>query len=65
MAFYQDYQAKRIGVLTTEATKHAMSGLMASMLSEHRIHILPEDQLVSTKPKEARIRLREQLEVGG
>ncbi len=57
----QDHQAKRIGVLTTEATKHAMCGLVNSMLREHRIHIAKN--LVSRDPAGIRVRLREQLEV--
>lgn len=61
VVFHQDHQAKRIGVLTTEATKHAMCGLVNSMLREHRVHLV--EPLVSRDPKGMRTRLREQLEV--
>lgn len=37
--FHQDVAAKRIGVLTTDAVKHAMCGLLNSMLREKRVHI--------------------------
>lgn len=57
----QDHQAKRMGVLTSDATKHAMCGLMNSMLREQRIHI--HKNLVSRDPAGIRVRLREQLEV--
>ena len=59
--FHQDHQARRIGVLTTEATKHAMCGLVNSMLREQRLHI--SKHLVSRDPVAIRARLREQMEV--
>lgn len=37
--FHHDPVANRVGVLTTEATKHAMCGVLNSMLREHRIHV--------------------------
>lgn len=50
-----------MGVLTSEATKHAMCGLVNSMLRESRIHV--SKNLVSRDPAAMRTRLREQLEV--
>ncbi len=58
--FYVDHKANRVGVLTTEATKHAMAQLVVSMLAERRIHVLP--QLYSADPDGVRVRLREQME---
>jgi len=49
VTFHQDVAAKRMGVLTTEATKHAMCGVVNSMLREHRLHI--SKQLVSRDPR--------------
>lgn len=60
VSFYVDHKASRVGVLTTEATKHAMAQLVVSMLAEKRIHVLP--RLYSAEPDQARIRLREQME---
>lgn len=55
-----DQKANRVGVLTTEATKHAMATLVVSMLAERRIHVLPT--LYSNEPDMMRTRLREQME---
>jgi hypothetical protein len=63
VSFYVDQQANRVGVLTTEATKHAMAQLVVSMLAERRMHILP--QIYSQDGETARIRLREQMETYG
>jgi hypothetical protein len=60
VTFYVDQKANRVGVLTTEATKHAMATLVVSMLEERRMHILPT--LYSNEPEAMRIRLREQME---
>ena len=60
VTFYVDQKANRVGVLTTEATKHAMAQLVVSMLAERRLHILPN--LYSNEPDTVRIRLREQME---
>ncbi len=60
VSFYVDQKAGRVGVLTTEATKHAMAQLVVSMLAEKRMHVLPV--LYSQDPEAARIRLREQME---
>ena len=63
VAFYVDQTANRVGVLTTEAVKHAMCQLVVAMLRERRIAML--DPLVGNDPLKARIRLREQMEVYG
>ena len=60
VTFYVDQKASRVGVLTTEATKHAMAQLVVSMLAERRMHVLPT--LYSNEPDTVRIRLREQME---
>jgi hypothetical protein len=60
VSFYVDQKASRVGVLTTEATKHAMATLVVSMLAERRIHVLPT--LFSNEPDMMRSRLREQME---
>ena len=58
-----DNTANRVGVQTTEATKHAMMQLVVSMLRERRIHML--DPLLSCNPQLMRTRLREQMETYG
>ena len=60
VTFYVDQKASRVGVLTTEATKHAMAQLVVSMLAERRLHVLPA--LYSHEPEAMRARLREQME---
>ncbi len=60
VTFYVDQKANRVGVLTTEATKHAMATLLVSMLAEKRVHIMPV--VYSNEPEAMRIRLREQME---
>jgi len=60
VTFYVDQKASRVGVLTTEATKHAMAQLVVSMLAERRLHVLPS--LYSNEPDAMRARLREQME---
>ena len=60
VTFSVDQKANRVGVLTTEATKHAMAQLVVSMLAERRIHVLPV--LYSHEPEAMRVRLREQME---
>jgi hypothetical protein len=59
--FHRDVQAKRLGVLTTDAVKHAMCGLLNSMLRERRVHVAKE--LISRTPDMIRTRMKEQLEV--
>jgi hypothetical protein len=61
VAFHIDQKANRVGVLTTEAIKHAMCQLVVVMLQERRIHI--HKPLVSRDEKGLRLRLREQMEV--
>lgn len=61
--FYVDEKAGRVGVLTTEAVKHAMGHLVVSMLRERRMHVLPT--VYSRDPPAMRARLREQLETYG
>jgi len=60
VSFYVDQAASRVGVLTTEATKHAMATLVVAMLAERRIHV--QDPLYSNDPAGLRVRLREQME---
>jgi hypothetical protein len=59
--FHQDIAAKRIGVLTTDAVKHAMCGLLNSMLREKRVHMAKT--IVSRDANGIRTRMREQMEV--
>ena len=61
VSFYIDSKANRVGVLTTEAIKHAMCQLVVVMLQERRIHM--HKPLVSKDEKGLRLRLREQMEV--
>ena len=61
VSFYMDQRANRVGVLTTEAIKHAMCQLVVVMLQERRIHM--HKPLVSKDEKGLRLRLREQMEV--
>ena len=58
--FYVDEHANRVGVLTTETTKHAMAQLVVVMLAERRVHVL--DPLLSAEPQAQRTRFREQME---
>jgi hypothetical protein len=60
VSFYVDQAANRVGVLTTEATKHAMAQLVVAMLAERRLHVL--NPLCSNDPEGMRLRLREQME---
>ena len=59
--FYLDEQHGRVGVLTTNVTKHGMCQLVVLMLEERRIHM--RNPLVSRDPKGMRLRLREQMEI--
>ena len=61
VSFYIDGRANRVGVLTTEAIKHAMCQLVVVMLQERRIHF--HKPLVSKDERGLRLRLREQMEV--
>lgn len=60
--FYMDDQHDRVGMLTTNAIKHAMAQLTVVMLQEQRIH-LRKPHIVSRDPKGNTHRLREQMEV--
>ena len=62
VSFYVDQKANRVGVLTTEAIKHAMCQLVVVMLQERRIHLW-KPQIVSRDPAGMLVRLREQMEV--
>jgi hypothetical protein len=59
--FYADHKAGRIGVLTTNETKHAMSTILNIMMRERRVHVARA--VVSRDPKACLIRLREQMEI--
>jgi hypothetical protein len=59
--FYVDHKAGRVGVLTTNDTKHAMCTVLSTMLRERRVHIHPN--LVSRDARAIKVRLREQLEI--
>ena len=61
VSFYVDQKANRVGVLTTEAIKHAMCQMVVVMLQERRIHV--HRPLVSRDEKGVLMRLREQMEV--
>ena len=61
--FYVEAKANRVGMMMTEPIKHAMAQLVVVMLHEHRLHVMPEESLVSSDPKGTRIRLREELEI--
>lgn len=61
VSFYIDQKANRVGVLTTEAIKHAMCQLVVVMLREKRIHLCKP--LVSRDERAVLVRLREQMEV--
>ena len=61
VSFYIDQKANRVGVLTTEAVKHAMCQLVVVMLQERRIHL--HKPFVSKDERGLRLRLREQMEV--
>lgn len=60
--FYIDEQHDRVGMLTTNETKHAMAQLVVVMLEEQRIH-MRKPQILSRDPKGNTRRLREQMEV--
>ena len=61
VSFYTDLKANRVGVLTTEAIKHAMCQTVVVMLRERRIHV--HKPLVSRDERGMLLRLREQMEV--
>lgn len=59
--FRTDLQARRIGFLTTQSTKHAATELMNVMLREDRVKTL--NPLISREPAAMRVKLREQFEI--
>ena len=59
--FFVDHKAGRVGVLTTNATKHAMSTILNTMMRERRVHVART--VVSRDAKASLVRLREQLEI--
>ena len=61
VTFYTDQKANRVGVLTTEAVKHAMCQLVVVMLQERRIHVW--NPLTSRDAKGMLLRLKEQMEI--
>lgn len=61
--FYYDGQARRTGVLTTDKVKLAAMTLLNVMLRERRVHLLPQETLVSKDPQAQRKRIRDQLEI--
>ena len=60
VSFYVDQGKGRVGVLTTEATKHAMAQLVVVMLAEQRIHV--RSPLYSRDSPGVLVRFREQME---
>ena len=61
VSFYIDQKNNRVGVLTTEAVKHAMCQLVVVMLQERRIHVCKP--LASRDERGMLLRLKEQMEV--
>ena len=61
VTFHIDHHASRVGVLTTNETKHAMCAVVSTMLRERRLHV--RKPLVSRDPPGVVVRLREQLEI--
>ena len=61
VTFYKDERAGRYGVQTTENVKLGAMTLTNIMLREKRIHMLPQDELVSQDPRGIRVKVREQL----
>jgi hypothetical protein len=60
--FYVDAHASRVGVLTTNETKHAMATVCATMMRERRIHVA-QPLISSRDPVGSVVRLREQAEM--
>ena len=61
VTFHTDEKAGRVGVLTTDSVKYAAMEIFNVMLRERRVSLCTHFH--SREPKEAKIRLREQLEV--
>jgi hypothetical protein len=64
VSFRVDESRNRVGVLTTNETKHAMATLLNVMLREKRVHVLGPT-IISKDPKSCLLRLNEQLHVYG
>ena len=62
VSFYVDEQYDQVGILTTNAIKHAMAELVVVMLSEQRIHVR-KPHIVSRDGPGLLLKLREQMEV--
>jgi hypothetical protein len=63
--FRVDLHRSRVGVLTTNETKHGMATMLNVFLREKRIHVWKSPSIVSLDPKGALARLNEQLHVYG
>ena len=63
--FRVDAQRSRVGVLTTNETKHGMATMLNVFLREKRVHVWKNPSIVSLDPKGALARLNEQLHVYG
>ena len=61
VAFYEDAKAGRVGVLTTDAVKHASMEMLNIMLRERRVSVCRHCH--SRDVRAVRVRLRDQLEV--
>lgn len=59
--FYMDEKAQRVGVMTTNETKHAMCAILSTMMRERRVHV--RTPVISREPVANLVRLREQLEI--
>ena len=59
--FHVDNHAQRVGVLTTNDTKHAMCAVLSTMMRERRVHV--RKPIISREPQANLVRLREQLEI--
>lgn len=57
----QDSKAGRVGVLTDNSTKHAMSTVLNTMLRERRVHVAKH--VTSRDSRFCLLRLREQMEI--
>jgi hypothetical protein len=63
--FRIDAQRERVGVLTTNETKHGMATMLNVFLREKRVHVMQNPSIISLDPKTALARLNEQLHVYG
>jgi hypothetical protein len=63
--FRVDAQRARVGVLTTNETKHGMATMLNVMLREKRMHTMPKPEFTSLDVNGGLARLNEQLHVYG